>query len=131
MDAGGLISGTVTIPEKATSEVPSLLDHSVCVYPVYNITFAAQSLLCAVGLFAHSELSHTQRTRSLLAAPTFPPCPTRRQDSLRAPRGPHTLPLFPLIFSPPPPSYVPRSLSVPTARLSCGPWGRRLTPQVD
>lgn len=105
------------------------LSMCTCVSRTQHVAFAAQPLLCAVGLFAYSELSHTQRTgfSPCLSSPPSPLCPTTRPRSLRAPRAP---PLPPHPPPPPPPPYVPRSLSVPTARLSCGPWGRRLAPQV-
>jgi len=51
----------------------------------------------------------------------FPPGPARSRHPSSPPVSSH---LFPA-------ATVPRSLFVPTARLSCGPWGRRLTPQVD
>lgn len=99
-----------------------------CVSRTQHVAFAAQPLLCAVGLFAHSELSHTQRTGfSPCLSPTF--SPLSHHGSAFSP-GPSGLSPSPHPPSPPPPPYVPRSLSVPTARLSCGPWGRRLAPQV-
>lgn len=65
------------------------LSMCTCVSRTQHVAFAAQPLLCAVGLFAHSELSHTQRTgfSPCLSSPPSPLCPTMRPRSLRAPRA--------------------------------------------
>jgi len=68
-------------------------------YTAWTFSGAA-FVLCAVGLFAHSELSHTRHTGSLLVSPTFfpllPPVspvgPTIRPRSLWAPQSPLAAP---------------------------------------
>lgn len=80
--------GGPTMPEKATG-VHTVTSGSLC-------TCVSRTSLCyAVGLFAHSELSHTQHTPgsslslfflvSLSLPPPFFPDPSTRSRSLRAP----------------------------------------------
>lgn len=100
------------------------LSMCTCVSRTQHVAFAAQPLLCAVGLFAHSELSHTQRTGfSPCLSPTFSPLSHHASAFSSGPSGP---------FPPPASSAAATAALRPTVPLrpNSASFLRPLRPQA-